>query len=283
MTIEYVREYILHANESILRMRTSGAAPMFDAGSTGSSVLVQFPLAEGVQAAVTHGTPHHWTANGMSDPYWNGITFLPTHHFVMPYAAGSRCAIYHADVHAWGTDVQQGAPGDGVLYGCLWRNGNGSYFNWVTDPGTYMPYGTDPETHVREYAIDVNPYAAATGLPLRASLAFASPLRGLVLEPIASALGDQLSLVSCSDGASVTVAKAGTMQQAAIVLRVYAPTASADNPTSVTLTLDSRVKLASAAGITALEGPLAEPIAVQVYGQTIAFLATTALTTIAIS
>ena len=110
-TIVYVREYILLANESMLRMRSTGAAPMLTAGSNaGCSVIVAFPLTGGSKGIdkLVRGTPYHWT-DVMPDwiqptqIYWNDQTFLPTHNFIIPQSNGeSLCAFYHSDVPAWG-------------------------------------------------------------------------------------------------------------------------------------------------------------------------------------
>ena len=301
VTIDFVREYILNANEPMLRMRTTGAAPMLQ--QQGSSVVVQFPLAAGTNGitSIVRGTPYHWTDVPPSEIYWNQQTFLPTHNFVMPFAdeaTAPLCAIYHRDVPPWGISYQwdrttkEFEPNDGILYGCLFRNGDGSYFTgWVADPGKYTPYGSDPETHVREYALRVPTGLgdAASGAPLSEALAFASPLRGLFLEPLNTSLADHMSLVSSSSGALVTVAKWGTVNPSDLVLRVYTPGTTATSPTGVTLTIASIINDSSADltvnGITALEQPLASAndLALSSTATTVSFTANTALTTIAVS
>jgi alpha-mannosidase len=296
-TIEYVRDYVLHANEPMLRMRTSGAAPMLQAGANqGSSVLVAFPLAWPI-ASVQHGTPCHWTAV-QPGIYWNDQTFLSTHQFVIAQDSGSNAlaAIYHAGVHAWGLSYQWNGgsfdPNNGVLYGCLWRNGDGHYYaSWVADtpPGGWQ-LGTDPEVHVLEYALRIPSSlgAPATGAPLRESLAFSSPLLARPLAPWTGELSDSASLASTSSPeAIVTVAKPGSVSPGDVVFRVYQPSNAS---LEVSLTLDDRVLAggqATARGQTALERDL-DPAAagrlnVQLNGSTVTFTAPTALTTIAVS
>jgi alpha-mannosidase len=223
-TIVFTRDYQLVAGEPLLRMRSSGAAPMLDAGGYhGSSVVVAFPLAAGAGGieTVARGTPYHWT-DVMPEIYWDSFTFLPTHGFAIPYAGGSPlCALYHADVPGWGlsntwnTTTNSFDPNDGVLYGCLWRNGDGNYFSsWVTDSGTPLADGTDPDTHAREYALRMPSSLTApeSGRPLREALAYASPLRGLPAARWGTELPDSLSLASSSDPrAFVTAVKQGSV------------------------------------------------------------------------
>jgi alpha-mannosidase len=296
-TIDYVRDYTLHAGEPLLRMRSSGAAPMLAAGGqAGSSVLVAFPLASPV-AAVVHGTPCHWTAV-QPGIYWNGQTFLPTHDWVIPRDAGQNAlaAVYHAGVHAWGLSYQwnpgQGSfdPNDGVLYGCLWRNGNGHYFGWTSPTPGPWKLGTDPEVHVLEYALRVPSGLGApeTGAPLREALAFASPLTPQPVALWTGSLPDSGSLVSSSpQTAMVTVAKPGSVAPGDVVFRVYQPT---NAPLGVTLTVNANLVAggsATARGQTALEQDLdaaaAGTMNVQLQQAAVTFTAPAALSTIALS
>jgi hypothetical protein len=298
VTIDFVREYILQANEPMLRMRTTGAAPMLQ--QTGCSVVVAFPLNTGTPGInyIQRGTPYHWTDVEPSAIYWNDQTFLATHNFVLPFpekgGPSPLCAIYHSDVPGWGISYQwdttskQFESNNGVLYGCLFRNGNANYFG-LSD--TYSLYGTDPGTHVREYALRV-----PTGLgdvtsaaPLLEALALRSPLTGLFLEPVQSALSDTISLISSNastsgSGVLVTVAKWGTVNPSEFVVRVYT---SGNMATDVTLTVDSILNTSAddlnVAAITALEQPLQDGPSVQTTPMTISFTASTALTTLAIT
>lgn len=295
--IVYMRDYVLHAGEPMLRMRSSGAAPMLAVGGqTGSSVLVAFPLASPI-ASVAHGTPCHWTAV-QPGIYWNGQTLLPTHDWVIARGAGQNAlaAVYHTAVHAWGLDyqwnTQQGAfdPNDGVLYGCLWRNGNGHYYGWTQPRPAPWTLGTDPEAHVLEYALRVPSGLGApeTGAPLREARSFGSPL---LTQPVAlwtGSLPDHGSLVSASpQTAMVTVAKPGSVAAGDVVFRVYQPTNAA---LGVTLTVNPRLVAggsATARGQTALEQDLGAAAAgamnVQLQQTAVTFTAPTALSTIALT
>jgi alpha-mannosidase len=299
--IVFTRDYLLVANEPLLRMRSSGAAPMLQAGgNVGSSVVVAFPLAAGPSGIETlaRGTPYHWT-DVMPALYWDSQTFLPTHGFVIPYSGTSPlCALYHADVPAWGLSNQWNTttnsfdPNDGVLYGCLWRNGDGHFFNWVGWSSTPLADGTDPGTHVREYALRMPSTLEPpdSGGPLREALAYATPLRGLPVSPWSTELPDSLSLASSSDPrALVTAVKQGTVNADDVILRVYQPT---NAELTATLTLDSHLGGQSSTGIavrgqTALEqdlDPQAESaLALHSTSDTITFTAGRALTTLALT
>lgn len=317
-TIDYVREYILLANEPMLRMRSTGAAPMLPAGedngvnAAGCSVVVAFPLAAGDNGIdkLVRGTPYHWT-DVMPDwieptqIYWNDQTFLPTHNFIIPQSGGeSLCAFYHSDIPAWGisnvfnTVRNDFEPNDGVLYNCIWRNGDGRYFDTAAATPTRTPLaeGTDPDVHVREYALRIpsSLKTADTGGPLREALAFRSPLLGVVAAQWTGQLPDTLSLASGSpDSAIITAVKPGTVKPADFVFRIYQPT---NAPLSITLTLDPRLnplgtldelQNMGARGQTALEQDLSEAaeaaLNIETTSNTITFKAATALTTLAVT
>src|SRR5260370_21905991 len=119
----------------MLRMRSTGAAPMLQIGPCyGTSVVVQFPLTSPIDTLV-RGTPYHWTAQ-MPEVYWNDQTFLATHNFVIPQASGtSLAAIYHSDVPAWGISNQGGPgpfePNNRRLFCSLWPNRDVHCFAWA--------------------------------------------------------------------------------------------------------------------------------------------------------
>jgi alpha-mannosidase len=299
--IEFVREYILHAGEPMLRMRTTGAAPVSvpDTYSPGVSVLVAFPLSpEAPLDSLQRGTPSHWTGV-MPTLYWNDQTFIPTHNFVIPgVGTEMACAIYHADVPAWGLSnraVADSTNSDGrVLYGCLWRNGVGQYFtSWVCQAPN-VPLGSDPDVHVREYALRLPvanaPDWPATGQPLQESLAFASPLLGMTVAPISGRMPPTMSLAaSAESSALVTVAKPGTVDPGDVILRVYQPT---NTTLPIALTLASNLAPAGGGAIvvsgqTALEQPLSAANEARLNltstSTTVSFTAPTALTTLAIT
>jgi alpha-mannosidase len=299
--IVFTRDYLLVEGEPLLRMRSSGAAPMLQATPYhGSSVLVAFPLATGSTGIETlvRGTPYHWT-DVMPSLYWNSYTFLPTHGFVIPRSGSTQlCALYHADVPGWGlssywdTNTHSFAPNDGVLYGCLWRNGDGHYFDWVEPTPPSLAEGTDPDVHVREYALRMPSTLEPpeSGRPLREALAYASPLRGLPVSSWSTELPDSLWLASSSDSrALVTAVKQGTVNSGDVVLRVYQPT---NAELTATLTLDSHLAAPSTGtvavrGQTALEQDLdpadESALALQATSNTVTFTAGRALTTLAVT
>ena len=288
-SIEYIRDYILVANEPMLRMRSEGAAPMLPAGAyRGCSVVVQFPLPFPIDTLV-RGTPYHWTAQ-MPEVYWNDQTFLATHNFVIPQAQGvSLAAIYHADVPAWGISYQWNGTSfdtnNGVLYGCLWRNGDGHYFNWVSDTPTPLDkLGTDPQRHVREYAIRV-PSTLGTpesGGPLQEALAFDAPLQALTAVPWTQSLPETVSLASSSNAAAIiSAAKMGTVDPSQLVLRIYQPT---NAQLATTITVASEIAVNDAVVVTALEQPFTgDGVTVSAGSGTVTVTMNNALATIAVS
>ena len=76
--VVFIREYELVANESQLRMRTTGSAPMAIGGQTGCSVFVGFPMRGGTYDSAYRGTPYHWQLDNPPQHaptlYWEGIT-----------------------------------------------------------------------------------------------------------------------------------------------------------------------------------------------------------------
>jgi alpha-mannosidase len=305
--IEYVMEYVMHANEPMLRMRASGAAQMptpadSSAGYSGYSVLTSFPLNSPIDTVV-RGTPYHWTdvmPNWITPDqvYWNGQMFMPTQKFVIPQASGAAmCAVYHADVPAWGISYQWNSgnngfeTNNGVLYSCLWRNGDGHYFNnAVGYSGTPLALGTDPGVHVREYALRM-PSSLGTPQscgPLKESLAYANPLICVPVAAWNNVLNDSLSLASSGNSSSlITAAKQGSVNPGNLILRVYNPT-DAGLPT--TITLDSHLASSgplTATGQNALEqnlGSAAESaLQINTSSNTVSFTAVTALTTLAVA
>lgn len=293
--IQYTQDYILQANEPMLRFRTTGAAPLLQAANydNGAAVVVGFPLLDASQSIDTlvRGTPNHWT-DLMPTLYWNDQTFMPTHNFVIPRQnKQSLCAIYHSDIPAWGLSNQVAGSNSSsnTLYGCLFRNGDGHYYNWV-QPQLQWPFGTDPDQHVRNYALRM-PSTLGTpesGSPLQEALAFADPLQGVPVFPWTAELPDQLSLATSNNPATIVIVmKPGTYAPEQTVLRVYQPS---NTTQSVTLTLsnllNSSEKKLNVVAQTALEKNLdavqKKPLAIKTTTSTIQFKAVRALTTLAI-
>ena len=225
----YTREYILHAGEPFLRMKTTGAAPF--GGSVGYSVMVEFPLQQDIQK-LAHGTTYHWDDQPQVR-YWDCPAFQATHDYVIAIGAGGALgAIYHGGVPAWGqTTVSDIAGRTCTLMGCLLRNTTGSYFDWVPLPQPSS--GIDPEEHTLEYAFRVPTGMGdpASGMPLRESLAFQTPLMAAALPAQTTrTLPDSFSLAEVSsDGANqplLTVAKFGSAAPTSLILRVYQATNS---------------------------------------------------------
>jgi len=297
--INYIQDYIMHANEPMLRMRTTGAAPLLSVdGNHGCAVVVSFPLANrgnGIEQIV-RGTPYHWT-DVQGTIYWNQQTFLPTHNFVIPQNNGEAlCAIYHQDIPGWGLyNIWNGNsfdPNNGVLYGGLFRNGDGHYYEWVqANQAPYMPDGTDPDVHVREYALRIpSGFQSATSCqPLQESLIWSTPLQCVQAASWTGAIPDNASLASCSSNAAViTVAKQGTVNQNDVVFRIYQPT---NAPQQMTLIVAPFLNPAGGnipvTGQTALEQNLSADkeaaLNLQTNANTITFQANNAITTLAVS
>jgi alpha-mannosidase len=302
--IEYVMEYIIHTFEPMLRMRTTGAAPMTQMQPyTGYSVLTSFPLNPAYTIdTLVRGTPYHWT-DVMPDwispeqVYWNGQMFMPTHNFAIAEASGvPLCAVYHADVPAWGISYEWNSASqsfnrnNSTLYGCLWRNGNGNYFNWVSNTDYPLPLGTDPGVHVREYALRIPSGLGAPQScgPLKESLVYSNPLVCLPIMPWNGALDDTLSLASSSNSSAIiTAAKQGSVNPGNLILRVYQPS---NGKLQTILTLDPHLTSSSPLTVTgqsALEQNLASAaesaLQIGTTSNTVAFTAVTALTTLAVA
>jgi alpha-mannosidase len=296
-SIDFIRDYILVADEPMLRFRSTGAAPMSSApnGYQGCAVIAAFPLTGPIDK-LTRGTPYHWT-DVMPEVYWNDQTFFATHNFVIPQSGTTDlCAIYHSDIPGWGISNQWNGksfdPNNGVLYGNLWRNGDAHYYGWVDGYPT-LTRGSDPDVHVREYALRMPSSLGlpATGQPLREALAFASPLRAVAVAPWTGALPDKLSLASTrEDAALITVAKPGTVTSGDVVFRVYQPT---NAPMQVQIIVDGHLNASSnppplaVRGQTALEQNLSAAdegsLTLSTTATQITFTATYALTTLAVT
>lgn len=166
----YTLDYLLHAGESVLRMRLTGAAP------PATSVLTAFGLAPPADPSVgyglTYGTAHHYDDH-QPVPYWAGPTFRSTHDFAqVTGTSGPALAIYHQGVPAWST-VPPLLGGNGQLLGALLRNTDGH------DRGAA---GTDPGVHTQEYALSLASLSpVTTGDALRTALAVTNPLVAAVV------------------------------------------------------------------------------------------------------
>jgi alpha-mannosidase len=210
----YVREYSLVAGEPFLRMTTIGSAP------SGYSVMTAFPLAAPV-ASIDHGTPYHWTSvQPASGPgFWGPPLFVPTHDFLIPASTSGAVlgAVYHSSVPAWAYDP------NGTLIGCLFRNTPGD--------GGLGATGSDSAVHSQSYALRVPTGLGvpSTGQPLREALGFNTPVQAVEMPAggnypgMITAPQGSLASVGAGSPAILTVAKPGTYDPSALVLRLYQP------------------------------------------------------------
>ncbi|HLK10014.1 MAG TPA: hypothetical protein VKW76_01395 [Candidatus Binatia bacterium] len=266
----FEKEYQLVAGEPFLRMISTGSA------APGTSVLVHFPLAGPIDDLV-HGTAYHWDEKA---PERAGpLTFEATHDFLVPrFRRVPLAAIFHAGVPAWA------ARRDGLVIGALWRNASQERCDF------YGAQGTDPHDVAVAYALRVPTGVTKprTGKQLREALAYETPLLATTGRP-AGDLPRRFSLASARPApAIVTAAKAGTADDADLVLRIYQPT---NAPLRVIVRTAARRRFPSQAklaleGLTALEAPLhGEGLAalhLQGRPRRLSVLARRALTTIAV-
>jgi len=202
----FQKEYQLVAGEPFLRMISTGSV------ASGTSVMVHFPLAGRIDNLV-HGTAYHWDQKQPERA--RPLTFEATHDFLVPQSHGvARAAIFHPGVAAWA--VRR----DGLLVGALWRNANREQCDFEGAEGT------DTHEVAVSYALRVPTGVTGprTGQQLREALAFATPLLAAAGQP-AGDLPRHLSLASAAPKSAIlTAAKAGTADDAALVLRIYQPT-----------------------------------------------------------
>ncbi len=265
----YIRDYVLLADEPLLRMSITGAAPLTAEGYPNMensypgnpySVMVSFPFAAAgsVNAvkidAMPHGSPFHYE-DQMPEPYWASPIFQPTHNFVIPRAdGGNLAAVFHASIPAWAVDA------NGALIGCVLRNTPPSQGRSGTD-------GSDTGTHTHAYAIRVPSGIGNldTGALLVESLRFQTPLLAVYGNvphgPMGNfKRGDELgvvatfSLAAVSGDAIITAAKRGTVDPSGLILRIYQPT---NKQLDATLTFGpAKAGFSTIQKVTALEDPI---------------------------
>jgi alpha-mannosidase len=228
-TIDFTTNYTLIAGEPFLRIKITGTAP------SGYSVMAKFSFASQI-STLTYGTPYHWDTRGprnyigfptASETNVEGMTFEPTHEFVIPTDSDGNylAAIYHASTPGWAIDST------GALLGCILRNtpGGGNAISG-TDSGTHtaslalrVAGKPDTATQLLSPAVGCNP-----GGPLGEALQFNNPLVGCVVPATSSVeLLNTMSIAATSDPTAViTAAKAGTLNPSDLILRVYQPTNS---------------------------------------------------------
>lgn len=289
-SIQFTSAYTLLPDEPFLRMETTGAAP------SGYSVMVRFPFAAAIQT-LTYGTAHHWDTRAPREFFdWQPdpaqielMTFEPTHEFVIPVdSAGSYLgAIYHAGTPGWAIDAA------GRLLGCVLRN----------TPGTQnAASGTDSSTCTASYALRIPgsgalqlqppTRGAAPGGPLGETLQLSNPLVGMIVPDTASGtLPATMSIAATADPtAIITAAKAGTINESDLILRIYQPQNTPLPGIEVTLdaalaSLYQRDGVVNVVPQTALETALAAgsaPLDIQAAASAFSFTAPYALTTVAL-
>jgi alpha-mannosidase len=289
-TLDFTTVYSLVAGEPFLRITTTGAAP------SGYSVMVKIPFASSIET-LTYGTAYHWDTRAprnyidwppAGDTTVEGMTFEPTHEFVIPTAGDYLAAIYHASTPGWAIDSS------GALLGCILRN---------TPGDQQAAWGTDSGAHTASYALRVaGKEGSATQLlspsvgcnsggPLGETLHFNNPLVGYIASGTSAAeLPATMSIASTSDlRAVITALKAGTVTPDDLILRVYQPTNNTLG--GVQVNLDSKIAPMfqsgnlNVVGQTALETALNSPESLSIVpaATSFTFAAPFSITTLALS
>lgn len=237
-TASYTREYILIADEPMLRMSVTGHVPLTAKGGPNLvgdyagnpySVMTKFSFADPTSAkspqvaidGMPYGTPIHYE-DELSKAYWAPPIFQATHNYLTPQHGGKTlAAIYHGSLPAWAID------GNGDLIGCILRN---------TPANAWGAAGSDTGTHTHDYAIRI-----PSGIPtlndinlLSEAICSHTPLKGVYANIPGGPMGDgkdgtimgmpaTFSLANVSGNAMILAAKAGTLNPDGLVLRVYQP------------------------------------------------------------
>jgi alpha-mannosidase len=282
----YEREYWLVAGEPFVRMSLTGALPTNDHLSPGSSLVVEFPLANTI-AALCQGTTSHWT-DQQQVFYWEGPSFQATRDYVIASdGAGPQGAIYHGSVPAWGLNAYGGTN---VLSGCLMRNTAPSWPDHWYESEAVKWGGIDPQSHTLEYAFRVPTGIAApeTGQAMLEARTYTTDVYvAAVGESGTRPPAQSLAWAQSPTGVALVAAlKAGTFDPTATFVRVYDPSNVAAN--SILLNLDGLI--ASQGGgsfsvqlVTALEQPIAGQDAYPYDAGGVTFAAQGAITTVKIT
>lgn len=277
--------YRLVADEKIIRVETTGAAPPASYPIPGYSVLAGFPFGASTPIAeLAYGTTAHWDQRAPrgnfiawtdergqpsgAPPAVQDMTFEPTHEYVLPLAADGSIlgAIYHHSTPAWAIDLS-----GQTVEGCILRN---------APSGGQGASAADTQVHTQIYAVRVPSGLALPsagcghGTPLGEALLFNNPVTGMPIDldtavsngniPMSRYLPASMSIAAIEDAtAIVTVAKAGTVDASQMIVRLYQPTDQ--SIASVTVAIDATIAgmfqdggALQASLVTALEQPASD-------------------------
>ena len=207
-------------------------------------------------------------------------TCQATHDFIIAGRSTTvwkpLAAVYHGNVPAW-------AASGNTLVGCILRNTPRRGCEWLG------ALGSDNDPHTIEYALRVPTglEKPESGAPLREARNYNTPMQAVIV-PVQSGgeLPTEYSLlqVQSPSSAAVTVAKPGTADTSALVLRVYQP-----ENTMKTILLQSGdgVDMSNTTGVNAMEDPLSaqdeKALNIKATPTSVQFDAVRALTTLKVS
>lgn len=231
------RIYTLYHHDRMIRVEVEGAAP------SRTSVFMRTPLSFPSFKA-SYGTPYHYDTF-MPDTYWKGYNFFVVHNFLtLTSPEGHSLGFFSSDLRAWAFDQT-------TVVTALLRNTPGGQCQG------YGADGSDSEVHRVSLALRVpSGLAVAPALsPLTESLEFSTSLQtSSELGRAQSPNSPRVTLFSIAGEAIITSTKPAEADPSKIVLRIYCPAATANNPVSFTINAQGAIKEANP--ITALERSL---------------------------
>lgn len=234
--VSITRNYVLYEHDQMIRVEVEGAAP------SGTSVFLRTPITF-QQPMISYGTPYHWD-NHIPAAYWQGYNFMAVHNFfTLTSLEGLNIAFYSSVLRAWALDGT-------TVVTALFRNTPGGQCNG------YGADGSDPHIHSVSMAfrIPTGLTAAPSIVPVQESLTFSTPL---LVNPVwnrRNRASPTLTIMQTSPNALITTLKPSELDPKKLVVRIYCPAASTNNPMPVTID-GSLLNIASVVPITALENP----------------------------
>jgi len=238
--VSITRKYVLYEHDQMIRVEIEGAAP------SGTSVFLRTPITF-QQPIISYGTPYHWD-NHIPAAYWPGYNFMAVHNFFsLTSLEGLNIAFYSSVLRAWAMD------GTTVVTALL-RNTPGGICNG------YGADGSDSSIHSvsLSFRIPSGLTASPSLTPLEESFHFTTPI---LINPVwntGATPSPTFQFMQTSPNAIITTLKPAESDPKKLVARIYSPSASTDNPVSVTIT--GSIQLgglrSSVIPITALENPL---------------------------